>query len=349
MPPVNVVDMRDELKAGNTNIFSRALHDALSETLARREQAILFLNRRGTSTYVFCRDCGYVAKCPRCELPATYHTYSAMLHCHHCNYQLKTPDTCPDCGSKRIRFFGAGTQQVEAALHAHFPSAIGLRWDADTTSRPNSHDIILQRFMNRQADVLIGTQMIAKGLDLPLVTLVGVVSADVGLNLPDFRAGERTFQLLTQVAGRAGRGLLGGKVILQTYQPDHYAITAAANHDYGGFFAQEIAHRREAGYPPFRQLVRILFRYDRESRAKVEAERASAVLQERIEQLDMTGTEIIGPVPCFFSRLNRIYRWHILLRGPNPVAAFQAHPHLDMKALDIPQGWHVNVNPVDVL
>lgn len=349
LPPVKVVDMRDELKKGNTGIFSRALQDALKETLAHQEQAILFLNRRGNSTYVFCRDCGFVVKCPRCDLPVTYHTFSTMLHCHHCNNRMQAPEACPDCGSRRIRYFGAGTQQVEDAIKSLFPSAIGLRWDADTTVRPDSHDVILQRFANRQANVLIGTQMIAKGLDLPLVTLVGVVSADVGLNLPDFRAGERTFQSLTQVAGRAGRGLLGGRVILQTYQPDHYAIVAAANHDYMSFVEDELASRRRAGYPPFRNLVRVLFRFKRESQAKSEAERAATLLRERINQIEMTNTEVIGPIPCFFTRLNHVYRWHILLRGPEPASVFRAHPHLGLNALDLPRGWHVDVNPVDVL
>ena len=272
-----------------------------------------------------------------------------MLHCHHCNYRIQPPKTCPECASHRIKFFGAGTQQVESALKEHFPEAVSLRWDADTTTQSGAHDLILQRFVNRQADVLIGTQMIAKGLDLPLVTLVGVVSADIGLYLPDFRAGERTFQLLTQVAGRAGRGLLGGKVILQTYQPENYAIVAAATHDYAGFYAQEISYRRNTGYPPFRRLVRILFRDDREERAKSEAARAAALLRQRIEQLELTGTEIIGPVPCFFNRLNRVYRWHILLRGPNPAIIFQAHPDQGLAQMDIPLGWHVDVDPVDVL
>ncbi len=341
LPPVNVVDMRDELKAGNTSIFSRSLQEALADTLGRREQAILFLNRRGTNTYVFCRDCGYVAACPRCDMPLTYHQQGEALRCHHCGFQQPQPVVCPNCQSKRIKYFGAGTQQVEQTLVDLFPQVRVLRWDADTTNAPGVHEAYLQRFIERKADVIVGTQMITKGLDLPLVTLVGVVSADMGLALPDFRAGERTFQLLMQVAGRAGRGLLGGQVILQTYQPNHYVIEAAAQHDYEGFYEQEIAYRRELGYPPFRKLARMVFRYGSDIQAQSEAERAAGILRTRLEKLRMTGTEIIGPAPCFFHRVNNVYRWHLLLRGPDPVVA--------LRGMDIARGWYVDVEPVDVL
>jgi primosomal protein N' (replication factor Y) len=341
LPPVNVVDMREELKAGNVSIFSRSLQAALAETLERREQVILFLNRRGANTYVFCRDCGYVAACPRCDMPLTYHQQGEALRCHHCGFQQPQPVVCPNCQSKRIKYFGAGTQQVEQALIDLFPQVRVLRWDADTANTPGMHEVYLQRFIERKADVIVGTQMITKGLDLPLVTLVGVVSADMGLALPDFRAGERTFQLLMQVAGRAGRGLLGGQVVLQTYQPDHYVIQAAARHDYDGFYEQEIAYRRELGYPPFRKLARMVFRYGSDIQAQSEAERAAGILRTRLEKLRMTGTEIIGPAPCFFHRVNNIYRWHLLLRGPDPVVA--------LRGMDIARGWYVDVEPVDVL
>ncbi|MBZ0290284.1 MAG: primosomal protein N', partial [Anaerolineae bacterium] len=201
--------------------------------------------------------------------------------------------------------------------------------------------LYLSRFVERKADVLIGTQMVTKGLDLPLVTLVGVVSADLALNLPDFRAGETTFQLLTQVAGRAGRGLLGGRVVLQTYQPDHYAIKAAARHDFDGFYAQEIDYRRQIGYPPFRRLVRIVFRSESDTRAQADAEEAANFLRKRLALLDMTGTELIGPAPCFFSRVNQVYRWHLFLRGPDPTVA--------LRGLEIGRGWLVDIDPVDVL
>ena len=341
LPPVQVVDMREELKAGNTRIFSRALQTALAETLARREQAILFINRRGQATYVFCRDCGYVAVCPHCGTPLTYHRHDEALRCHQCGHQQPQPRACPQCASPRIRFFGAGTQQVEAALVEQFPTARALRWDADTAADPVQHEAFLTRFIEGQADVLVGTQMIAKGLDLPMVTLVGVVSADVGLNLPDFRAAERTFQVLTQVAGRAGRGLLGGRVILQTYQPDNYAIAAAAGHDFAGFYRRELIYRRELGYPPFRRLARIVFRYASDSQARAEAERAAKFLRTRIESLNLSGIQLIGPAPCFFHRVADVFRWHLLLRGPNPALA--------LEGIDFTRGWHIDLDPVDVL
>jgi primosomal protein N' (replication factor Y) (superfamily II helicase) len=341
LPPVKVVDMREELKNGNTSIFSRELQTALGDVLDRRQQAILFLNRRGSSTYVFCRDCGYVATCPRCDMPLTYHRHAEMLRCHQCGYQVPEPKVCPQCGSNRIKFFGAGTQQIEQALIAQFPGARTLRWDADTATNPETHDLFLSRFVDGKADILIGTQMVTKGLDLPLVTLVGVVSADLGLNLPDFRACETTFQILTQVAGRAGRGLLGGRVVLQTYQPDHYAIQAAAKHDFDGFYAQEIGYRRDLGYPPFRRLVRMVFRSENEARAQADAEEAASMLRRRLDKLKMTGTELIGPAPCFFSRVNQVYRWHLFLRGPDPVAA--------LRGFEPGRGWYVDIDPVDVL
>ncbi len=341
LPPVQMVDMRAELKAGNTSIFSRDLMASLKGVLRQREQAILFLNRRGESTYVFCRDCGYVAKCPRCDTPLTFHRVGAALRCHRCAYEVPSPETCPKCGSKRIKFFGAGTQQVEAALIKAFPQVRVARWDSDTAANHSAHEAIWQRFVDRRVDVMIGTQMIAKGLDLPLVTLVGVISADVGLNLPDFRARERTFQLMTQVAGRAGRGVLGGRVIMQTYQPDDPALVAASTHDYAGFYEGEIAARRAMGYPPFRRFVRILFRFSSEAAAQAEAERAAELLRRNITERELSATELIGPAPCFFMREGGMYRWHVLLRGPDPVRALEGIPTR--------RGWFVDIDPVEVL
>jgi primosomal protein N' (replication factor Y) len=340
LPPVQIVDMREELKRGNTSMFSIALQHALAETLTRREQAILFLNRRGQNTFIFCRDCGHVEKCPRCATPLTYHR-AGELRCHRCGYVSQPPARCPACGSARIKYFGAGTQQVEDTVIQFFPKARVVRWDADSASSPGAHEAILERFIQRKADVMVGTQMVAKGLDLPLVTLVGVVSADTALALPDFRAEERTFQLLTQVAGRAGRGLLGGQVILQTYQPDSDALQMAARHDYAGFYARALARRRDLGYPPFRRLVRLVFRFPTERKAEAEARRAEALLRARLAQLQMTATEIIGPAPCYFTRENDSFRWHLLLRGPDPTRAFSG--------IDLPRGWHIDVDPVDVL
>ncbi|HEM62346.1 MAG TPA: primosomal protein N', partial [Chloroflexi bacterium] len=224
LPPVEVVDLRQELRSGNRSIFSRSLKEAMAETLDAGEQVILFLNRRGATTFVMCRDCGYVMKCKRCDVPLTYHSVDDDLVCHHCNFRTFLPDACPSCWGGRIKQFGTGTQKVETVARQLFPQARFIRWDRDTTGGKMSHEKILEKFIKHEADVMIGTQMIAKGLDLPLVTLVGVLSADTALRLPDFRAGERTFQLLTQVAGRAGRSILGGRVIVQTYSPEHYCI-----------------------------------------------------------------------------------------------------------------------------
>jgi len=282
LPPVRVVDMRQELRAGNRSIFSRPLASGLRHVLTAGQQAILYLNRRGAATFVMCRDCGYVEACRRCATPLTYHSAGETLLCHHCNRRYPVPAICPKCESKRIRFFGAGTENVEEAVKLEFPEARTLRWDRDVTGAKGSHDAILAKFVAHEADVLIGTQMIAKGLDLPLVTLVGVIAADVGLFLPDFRAGERTFQLLTQVAGRAGRSVLGGEVIVQTYHPDHYAVLAASRHDYEGFYRQEMNFRREQGYPPVRRLARLVYHHSKREQAQAEAMRLADLLRAEI-------------------------------------------------------------------
>ena len=258
LPPVEIVDMRLELRAGNRAILSRSLQSELRTTLDAGQQAILFLNRRGSSTFVICRDCGHVQECPRCDVPLTYHERANMLICHHCNSRYPIPEICPQCNSKRIKYFGSGTQRIEELVHEFAPEARVLRWDADTARNRGGHEAILNQFASHEADVLVGTQMIAKGLDLPLVTLVGVVAADVGLYLPDFRSGERSFQLLTQVAGRAGRSRHGGRVVIQSYTPDHYVIQAAAQHDYIGFYRREINYRQEYGYPPLRRMARLV-------------------------------------------------------------------------------------------
>lgn len=340
LPPVRVVDMRQELRAGNRSIFSRPLHQALESTLNAGQQAILFLNRRGTATYVFCRDCGYVLRCSNCDSPLTFHGASERLLCHHCGRDRRMPERCPNCGNARIKQFGAGTQRVQAEVERLYPAVRTIRWDWDTTRSKGAHDLILQTFAAQQAQVLIGTQMVAKGLDLPLVTLVGVVSADVGLYLPDYRAAERTFQVLTQVAGRAGRGLLGGQVILQTYDPEHYAIQAAAGHDYPAFYRAELALRKELGYPPFRRLVKLEIRNSSEAKAQKEAERLADLLSARIQDLGLRRTDLIGPVPAFFRRVRAEYRWMIVIRAPDP---------LKLLPQELPRGWIVDVDPVTLL
>ncbi|MEP7199645.1 MAG: primosomal protein N', partial [Chloroflexota bacterium] len=341
LPPVEIVDMRAELKAGNTSIFSRALRDALTATLAAREQAILFLNRRGTATFVMCRDCGYVLKCKRCDNPLTFHADQNELVCHHCGRRYEQPAQCPNCLSRRIKQFGAGTQKVEETVKQLFPTARTLRWDRDVTGTKGAHDAILKTFVAHEADVLIGTQMIAKGLDLPLVTLVGVVSADTALHLPDFRASERTFQLLTQVAGRAGRSRLLGKAIFQTYTPTHPAIVAAAQHDYEKFYDEEIAFRQRLNYPPFSHLVRLLYVGKGEARAQQEAESLQRNLEQRIRQRGLADTELIGPAPCFVHKLRGEYRWQIIVKGQQP--------HELLEGFVLPLGWRVDVDPMSVL
>jgi primosomal protein N' (replication factor Y) len=339
LPPVRVVDMRQELKAGNRSLFSRALQQALQEALQAGQQAILFLNRRGAATYIFCRDCGTPLRCPRCEVSLTYHSAREKLCCHHCGYMRNLPPRCPICGSDQVKHFGAGTQRVETEVLRQFPEARTLRWDWDTTRSKGAHDIILANFASHRADVMIGTQMIAKGLDLPLVTLVGVVSADTGLNLPDFRAAERTFQVLTQVAGRAGRGLLGGRVILQTFQPDHYALRTAASHDYQAFYQQELQHRQSLGYPPFQRLAKLVFRHTSASLAQSEAERLATQLQHRIAKTQAQAN-LIGPAPCFFRRMRGEYRWQVVLRASDPLLLIP---------IDLPKGWITDIDPVSLL
>jgi primosomal protein N' (replication factor Y) len=341
LPPVSIIDMREELKAGNRGIFSRDLLQALSETLERGEQAILFLNRRGTATYVFCRDCGYTLKCPQCDNPLTFHIEKKeRLVCHHCGYTRQKPRKCPECSSTQIREYGLGSERVESEVGHLFPGARVLRWDWETTRQKDAHEIILSHFAAHRADVLVGTQMLAKGLDLPLVTLVGVVLADVGLSLPDPFAAERVFQVLTQVAGRAGRSTRGGQVILQTFQPKRPVIQAASEHDYAGFYQQELEGRRALGYPPFGRLVRLEYRHRENARAETEARRMVSRLKSRIEAEGRLQTTLVGPVPCFFSKLRGEYRWQIVLRGPNPVDVLR-NQRFD--------GWRVEVDPTSLL
>jgi primosomal protein N' (replication factor Y) len=341
LPPVQIVDLRQELYAGNRSIFSRALQQAMTEALAAGQQVILFLNRRGTATFVMCRDCGHVLKCPRCDVPLTYHGARDELICHHCNRRSAVPPVCPHCWSRRIKFFGLGTQKVEAVTGELFPQARLLRWDRDATGGKDAHDIFLERFIKHEADVMIGTQMVAKGLDLPLVTLVGVINADTALYLPDFRAGERTFQILTQVAGRAGRSVLGGQVIVQTYTPEHYCIQAASRHDYEGFYRQEVAFRREQGYPPFRRLAQLVYTHSNAARCEEEANKLDRLLRDKVARLGLPAVDLIGPAPCFRQRLRGKYRWQIVVRA--------ADPRTLLADMAFPLGWRVDMDPVSLL
>ena len=337
LPPIRIVDMRAELKAGHRGTFSRLLLEDLESTLKRGEQAILFLNRRGTATYVFCRDCGHVMKCPNCDSPLTFHVEEKeRLLCHTCGYERGKPKSCPQCGGKQIREYGLGSERVEAEVNALFPKARTLRWDWDTTRQKDAHEMILTHFVNHKADVLIGTQMLAKGLDLPLVTLVGIVLADVGLHLPDPFAGERVFQVLTQVAGRAGRSERGGKVVLQTFDPQNQVIQSAAKHDVNGFYKYELEQRRRLGYPPFTRLVRLEYR----SPDQASAEREAGKTAEKLSAIGHQSAAVIGPVPCFFAKVGGYYRWQIVLRGRDPQDLLRG-VRLD--------GWRVEVDPINLL
>jgi len=341
MPPVEVVDLRDELRAGNRSLFSRALHRALAETLRRGQQSILFLNRRGAATFVNCRDCGHVLQCSRCDVPLIYHSSDNTMVCHHCGQKSSPPDVCPDCSGRHIRYFGIGTQRVEAAVREHFPGARSLRWDRDTVGGRWAHEKFLQAFADHQADVLVGTQMVAKGLDLPLVTLVGVIAADTALHLPDFRAAERTFQLLAQVAGRAGRSPLGGRVIVQTYTPETYAVQFAARHDYEGFYRQEIAFRHRTGYPPFCRLARLVYADADPARCQAQAEAIRRTLEYQVARLGLPEVALIGPAPCFVTRKRGRYRWQVVVRALRPQDLLRYVP--------LPLGWQVDIDPVSLL
>jgi primosomal protein N' (replication factor Y) len=341
LPEVSIVDLREELKAGNTSLFSRSLLAAMKETLARGEQIILFLNRRGTATFVRCRNCGFVFRCPRCSIALTYHSVEKRLICHRCRYSIPVSPSCPRCFRRHLRFLGIGTQRVEEEIRHFFPEARLLRWDRDVITRRYAHEELLKNFRDHKADVLIGTQMIAKGLDLPQVTLAGIISADTGLNFPDFRSSERTFQLLCQVAGRAGRGVKAGKVIIQTYSPDNYIIEAAAKHDYLGFYYKEIDYRRRYNYPPFSQLVRLVYSHTDEELCHREVERVHRLILDEKARKDIIDFNVIGPVPTFAFRARGRYRWQLFLRGPDSTWM--------LSRLTLPRGWTIDVDPVGIV
>jgi primosomal protein N' (replication factor Y) len=340
-PRAEIVDLRQELREGNVNIFSRPLIAHLADTLERGEQAILFINRRGAATCVTCRYCGHVVSCRRCDIPLVYHRAGDLLICHRCNRRRTAVERCPGCGASAIRHFGVGTQRVEQELVARFPAARVVRWDRDAGAARSGLAETWDQLRRGEADVLIGTQMVAKALDFPLVTLVGVILADVGLNLPDFRAAERSFQLLTQVAGRAGRAERPGRVLIQTYLPDHYAVQFAASGDYAGFFRREITFRQTHGYPPFGRLVRFVFSGSDEQRCWRESAQLRLLLRDRVETLADPELRLIGPAPCYVERVRGRYRWQIVVRGGD----------LDrlLDGLVLPPGWILDVDPVSML
>jgi primosomal protein N' (replication factor Y) len=299
------------------------------------------LNRRGSASFVQCRDCGFVPECRSCAVALTYHESENALICHYCHRKQPMPGVCPECKGERIRQVGLGTQRVEEEVRKAFPDARTLRWDRDVTRGRDSHEAILARFLAHEADVLIGTQMIAKGLDMPLVTLVGVITADTALHLPDFRSGERTFQLLEQVAGRAGRGPRGGRVVVQTYTPEHHAIQAVKSHDYEGMYQREVEFRRGIGYPPFGRLVRLTYAH---TGAEYSQLRAAAMVRKLTEERDRRGLpnlDILGPAPAFVPRIRGRWRWNVVLRGADPIAL--------IRDMQFPRGWTVDVEPASLL
>lgn len=323
LPAVQIVDMREELKEGNRSMFSRSLHQAIETRLQRGEQIVLLLNRRGYSTFVMCRSCGYVAGCPECDISLTYHQKSNNLRCHYCGYAEPAPSVCPECGSEHIRYFGTGTQRVEEELAKLFPGIRVIRMDVDTTTEKGSHEKLLKQFRDKKADVLLGTQMVAKGLDFPDVTLVGVITADSALNLPDFRAGEKTFQLLTQVAGRAGRHQLKGEVLIQSYTPDHYSIIHASGHDYLAFVRDELKHRRNLHYPPYCRLILITLTHEQLPLLVRMAENMVSVLQGKARQRGWFGSldrltadafDVLGPVASPIPRIKNRYRFQCMVK-----------------------------------
>lgn len=335
LPQVEIVDLRDEFKKGNKSIFSEKLQHELQETLTNKRQAIVFINRRGAATFILCRDCGWVAKCPNCEIPYTYHLTNNSLICHHCNKTSEIPTICPNCQSAYIKFFGIGTQKVEYELKKLFPNARIGRMDRDSTQKRDSHKNIYEDFKNHQIDILIGTQMIAKGWDIANVNLVGVISADNALFIPDFRAEEKTFQLLVQVAGRAGRGVGDiGKVVIQTYNPDNRAIQMVADYRVEAFYDSEILNRQKYSYPPFVNLVKIMYNDESQNKAFSAAEG---------DKKKLTSYTVLGPTPSFIPKINNKFRYLLILKlDDQKLAKFLEEIAGDLQGI-------IDVNPQSLL
>ncbi|MEP9410733.1 MAG: primosomal protein N' [Candidatus Brocadia sp.] len=317
LPPVDIVDMGEEVrKRRGYNIISQRLEYYMKQSLARNEQVILFLNRRGFAPYIHCKRCGFVLKCHRCDIPMTFHKKFNATICHYCHAEAHPPESCPECLANTINYRGFGTEKIEDEIKAKFPGYKIIRMDSDSMRVRDAHEKALTAFERGEFQILLGTQMIAKGLDFPNVTLVGVISADTILNLPDFRASERTFQLISQVAGRTGRGSKGGRVVVQSFNPRHYSITYAAAHDYEGFAKKELEYRKQLNYPPFGKLARIVFRSPQEDKAKEKSVFVADKLKE-IAKTNGNRLEILGPSPAPMTKINNQFRWHILLKAQN--------------------------------
>lgn len=315
VPAVEIIDMRNELAQGNKSVFSRKLIAEIETNLKNKEQTILLMNRRGFSTFVSCRECGFVASCPHCNISLTYHKYNDELKCHYCGFTRKNYIACPKCESRYIRYFGGGTQRVEEEIKKIFPDASTIRMDVDTTSKQNSHEKLLYEFSQKGTDILIGTQMVAKGLDFPNVTLVGVVSADTILNIDDYRSGERAFDLLEQITGRAGRAQKTGRAIIQTYSPEHSAVVFAAKHDYISFYNNEISMRKTMWYPPFCDMISVLFSGENEEGVA----KCSRLFAKNLPKNQYNSNEykVLGPVPAQITKIKNKYRWRILIKCAN--------------------------------
>lgn len=320
LPPVEIVDMREELRNGNRSMFSKTLLTKLQDRLEKGQQTVLMLNKRGHSSFVMCRSCGVVLQCPNCDISLTYHRFHDKLKCHYCGYEIGMPTRCPECESNHIRFFGTGTQKVEEELAKILPEARVIRMDVDTTSKKGSHEQLLTAFGEGKADILLGTQMIAKGLDFPNITLVGVLSADTMLHLPDFRSSEKTFQLLTQVSGRAGRHQLEGEVVIQTYSPDHYSIELAALQNYETFYEQEMFIRRQKHYPPYFYIALITVSHEDLMKTVTTADKITQYLKSHLSR----NTIVLGPVASPLSRINNRYRYQCLIK-------YKREPQLQMQ------------------
>lgn len=337
MPKVEIVDMREELHAGNRTMFSRKLKNKIERAIEQNEQIVLLLNRRGYSTFVMCRDCGHVTECPHCDIALTYHKQNNQLKCHYCSYEEPMPVICPACDSDLIRYFGTGTQRVEEALTKLIPQARILRMDVDTTRKKGAHERLLTQFENQQADILLGTQMIAKGLDFKNVTLVGVLTADSMLHLPDFRSSEKTFQLLTQVSGRAGRHDLLGEVIIQTYTPDHYSIQLASTYRFTQFFNQEMKMRKAYRYPPYVFLALLTISHPNRIKAIQVAQKITKLLDACVQE----DTIVLGPTPSPIARIKDRYRYQCMLK-------YKDEPHLRTNIKKIIQQFHDDMQKDDL-
>ena len=312
LPKVEIIDLKQELANGNRSMLSFELYQSIEENLKNKLQTILFLNRRGYSTFIMCRNCGYTVKCKNCNISMTYHSYENKLKCHYCGYEEKLVKTCPECGSDKIRYFGTGTQKLEQEIHKQFPQAKTIRMDVDTVTKKNSHEEILNKFKNEDVDILIGTQMVVKGHHFPKVTLVGVIAADSSLNIDDYRATERTFQILTQVAGRAGRENLPGKVVIQSYNPENFSIQNAQKQDYEEFYQTEIALRKQLKYPPFCDIIIIGFN----SSSEEEIKKVANIAYEEVEKnLNKDEFKVFKPMPSPIDKIQNKYRWRIIIKG----------------------------------